>query len=129
MAMDEDQIRRFLERYGRALSAGDLREIAACWEVPALVLADESATAVAEAREIERFFAHAVEWYRSQGLASTAPHLERVEPLSAKLAAVDVRWPAFDAAGTERASERSHYILRLGYDGQPRIRVALTRTG
>jgi hypothetical protein len=40
-----------------------------------------------------------------------------------------VRWPAFDAAGTERASERSHYILRLGYDGQPRIRVALTRTG
>ena len=127
--MDADQLRRFLEQYARALSAGDLRGIADCWEVPALVLSDDGAIAVAAAGEIERFFARAVEWYRSQGLAFTQPELERVEPLSAKLATVDVRWPTFDAAGTERTSERSHYILRLGDDGQPRIRVALTRTG
>jgi hypothetical protein len=36
-----------------------------------------------------------------------------------KVEAVDVRWPSFDSAGAERA---------LGADGEPRIRVALTRT-
>jgi hypothetical protein len=35
---------------------------------------------------------------------------------------------SFDEAGAERSSERSHYILRLGDDGQRRIQVALTMT-
>jgi hypothetical protein len=126
--MNEEQIRRCLDRIGQALSAGDLRGIADCWEVPALVLSDEGAITITEASEIESFFTRAVEWYRSQGLMATRPELERVEPLSEKLTAVDVRWPTFDAAGTEKASERSHYILRLGEDGQQRIQVALTRT-
>jgi hypothetical protein len=45
-----------------------------------------------------------------------------------RLTAVDVRWPAFDEAGEEKVSERSHYILRLGDDGNHRIQVALTMT-
>jgi len=44
-----------------------------------------------------------------------------------RIAAVDVRWPAFDRAGVEKFSEHSYYILRLGDDGQPRIRAAITR--
>jgi hypothetical protein len=59
---------------------------------------------------------------------STRPELERVEMLTDTLASVDVRWPAYDASGTEISSERSHYIIHLGQDGQLRIRVALTRT-
>lgn len=57
-----------------------------------------------------------------------AAQLERVEALSATLAAVDVTWLAVDATGSEPSRERSHYLLPLGDDGQPRIRVALTRT-
>jgi hypothetical protein len=60
---------------------------------------------------------------------STSPELERVEILSETLVSVDVRWPAFDSSGKEKSSERSHYILQLGGDGGPQIRVALTRTG
>src|SRR5574341_1047854 len=115
--MNEDKIRRMLERLGTALSSGDLAGIVNCWEVPALVLSDEGAIAVAEAGEIERFFAQAAEWYRSQGLTSTRAELERVHLLSEKLASVDVRWPTFDASGQEKHSERSHYILQLGKDG------------
>jgi hypothetical protein len=44
--MTDTHIREFLERYGRAVSAGDLQKIAACWEVPALVLGDQEAVAV-----------------------------------------------------------------------------------
>ncbi len=126
--MNEQSIRRCLEHIGQALSAADPHGIADCWALPALVLSDEGAIVLTEAGQIESFFTRAIEGYRSQGLTATRPQLERVEPLSEKLTSVDVRWPTFDATGAEKASERSHYILQLGEDGQQRIQVALTRT-
>lgn len=123
-----DGIVRLLERYGRALSTGEAGAIVRCWEVPALVLGDEGAIAVMEPGQIETFFARAGAEYQAQGLASTRPELERIEILTATLAAIDVRWPAFDASGHEKSSERSHYIVQLGKDGEVRIRVALTCT-
>jgi len=126
--MNEDKIRDVLERIGVALSTSNLQALSNCWEVPALVLSDEGAIAVTEVSEIEKFFAQATEWYHSQGIRSTKAELERVEALSESLAAVDVRWPSFDASGAEKYSEHSHYIIQVGNDGQARIRVALTRT-
>jgi hypothetical protein len=126
--MDEDEIRRFLDRYGQALSAGHLEEIVRCWDVPALVLSDQGALPVSSSGEIERFFAQAGEQYRSQGLVTTRLRLERAEALTEQLTSVDIQWAAFEAAGAERSSERSHYILQRGEDGHHRIRVALTRT-
>ncbi len=52
--MNEEQIRQFLDRYGRALSAGDLAEIADCWAVPALVLADDGALSVSTSSQVEQ---------------------------------------------------------------------------
>ena len=59
---------------------------------------------------------------------TTRPELERIEMLTERMAAVDVRWPSFDASGAEQASERSHYIVHMGDDGEMRLRVTLTRT-
>jgi hypothetical protein len=125
--MQTDQISQLLEQLGQALSAGDLHKAAACWGVPALVLSDEAATAVSDRSEIEEFFSQAADWYHLQGIASTKPEIERVDRLSEKLTAVDVRWPSFDASGKEQSSERSHYIVQLAEDGQVYIRVALAR--
>lgn len=77
--------------------------------------------------QVESFFSQAVEWYHEQGVAATRPILEDVKILGERLAAVDVLWAALDKAGIEQANERSHYLLRLGDDGQPRIQVALTK--
>jgi hypothetical protein len=96
--------------------------------LPALVLSDSGAIPVSEAAEVERFFGAAVKAYHAQGLLSTRPDVQRIEQLSDGLTAVDVRWPSFDAAGVEKASERSYYILAAGEDGQPRIRVTLPRS-
>lgn len=126
--MQTDQIGQLLEQLGQALSEGDLHQAANCWEVPALVLSDETALAVSASSEVEEFFSQAAEWYHLQGIASTKPEIERVDMLSEKLAAVDVRWPSFDASGKEKSSERSHYIVQLAEDGQVYIRVALART-
>jgi hypothetical protein len=121
-------IHAFLERYGRAITSGDLDAAAACWAVPALVLADEGAVLVESREEVGAFFARALAAYRSEGLVETRPEIDRVEPLSDRLVSVDVRWPAFDAAGAERASERSRYVVRLDADGGPQIQVAVTLT-
>jgi hypothetical protein len=108
MEIIEPAIRRALERVGNALSARDARSVAQAWQLPGLVLSDTASRAVADADEIEAFFAQAIAWYRSQGIVATRPEIQSVEPLSDRLAAVDVRWPGFDAAGVEISSETSH---------------------
>ena len=124
LPMDE-AIHAFLEHYGRALSEGDLAAIVACWDVPALVLSDQGVQAVSAGAEVEAFFGGAVEWYRSQGMVATRPEDVRIEPLGQRVAAVDVTWSAQNAAGETVSRERSHYIVRLGEDGVPRVRVAV----
>ena len=117
-----------LEQIGRDLSAGDYKQVAASWAIPALVLSEDGAIAVANEAEVEKFFGQAAKWYHSRGLVSTRPDVERIEMLGEKLAAVDVRWPSFDADGNEKLSERSHYLVQFGADGKARVRVGLTRT-
>jgi hypothetical protein len=126
MAGHEEGIRQFLAYYGAMLSAGNLPQVVACWEVPAFVLADQGAIPVAAGKEVMQFFAGAVQAYRSQGLVATRPTLLRLETLSQRVAAADVRWSALDASGQEKASEQSRYLLRLGDDGKWHIRVAIT---
>jgi hypothetical protein len=63
--MNETKSKQFLERYGVALSAGDLPGIANVWDVPALVLSDDGAIPVAGKEEVEKFFGQATETYRS----------------------------------------------------------------
>jgi hypothetical protein len=126
--MSQESLTRCLERVGQAISTSNWPDLANCWAFPALVLSDEGAITIADADSLQALFARMAQGYQSQGLVATRPELERIEPLSEKLTAVDVRWPTFDAAGTEKAVERSHYLLQLGEDQQQRIRVALTRT-
>ena len=124
----ESAIHRALDQVGRALSAGDAAAVAQAWQLPGLVLADAGTRAIADAAEVEAFFAQAIAWYQSRGTATTRPEIQAIEPLSEKLAAVDVRWPGFNAAGVETSTETSHYIMQLGSDDQARICVALSRT-
>jgi hypothetical protein len=126
--MLEETVRSFLERYDQALGAGDLPGVAACWQVPAMVLSDEGARPVQELAEVEQFFAGAVEWYRSQGLVATRPQLLHVQALGQRLISTDARWSTLNAAGLEVASETSRNILSLGEDNLPRIRVAISIT-
>ena len=127
MSTSEGEIRKFLEALGNALTAGDLDMVSKCWDIPAILLSDQGSVMINSAAQIRRSFSHAVQWYRSQGLISTKPEIQKLEQLTEALCAVDVRWPAFDAAGVEKSSERSHYIIRVAADQEPRICVALSR--
>jgi ketosteroid isomerase-like protein len=92
----EEHLRRFLVRYGEALSAGDLKAISGCYAVPALVLSDEGSVPIASREEIEAAFDGAAERYRAQGLVTLRPTLLAWEALSERLLSVDVRWEYLD---------------------------------
>jgi len=122
----EERVRLFLERLGKAFSDGNLHAFASYWEIAALILSDQGDRSITDRTELEAYFAHAVEWYRARGLAFSEPDLQRVEQLSGRLVAVDVRWPAINADDVEQVGERWHFVLRFEEDGDPLIRVAIT---
>src|SRR5262245_6623098 len=128
MGTNEGEIKTFLEGLGNALTAGDLDAVSEFWEIPAILLSDQGSVVITSAAQIRRSFSHAVQWYRSQGVVSTRPEIQKLEQLSEALCAVDVRWPAFDAAGVEKSSECSHYIIKVANRDEPRICVALSRS-
>ena len=107
MAKDDD-LRAFFEDYGRALSRCDLPAIAAAWEVPALVLADQGSVAVESSEQIQTFFGAAAQQYRDQGILSTTPQIARVEWVSELVAEVRVHWLRWAAEEAEGAWNRQN---------------------
>ena len=53
--------------------------------MPGLALSDEGAVSLSDKAQIEKFLSEAVEAYRSQGLVSTKPELEGLEPPGRRL--------------------------------------------
>lgn len=119
------ELQTFFDDYGRALSDGNLPGIAACYDVPALVLSDDGAVPIADRGEIEIAFAGATEGYRAQGLVKARPTINRTEQLTPRLVAADVHWDYLDAEGLPQQDDDYRYILHLGADDAPHIRVVL----
>jgi hypothetical protein len=124
----ESTIHRFLERYGEALSSGDLNVIVDCWGIPSFVLSDDGVQPITASKEVEAFFGNAVAQYQSQGLASTRAEVKQIEQLGQHIFSVDVRWSNLDKAGVEKASENWRYILKASADEQLRIHVGVTKS-
>jgi hypothetical protein len=120
-------IQVFLDTYATALSAGDVAVIGQLWGYPALVVADEGVRLVSTADEVATFFAAAKEQYAAKGIVGTKAEIQRLQWLTERLVAVDVRWPQLDATGATRAAEQSTYTLRRKDDGGFELRVAVTR--
>jgi hypothetical protein len=126
--MSRISLEAFIEAYGKAITSSDMEKVADSWEIPALVLSDQGTTVVKTKEEVMGFFEKAAASYRSQGRTSTIGEIISKEHLTKSIVAVDVRWPSFDDQGKAKAVEMSHYLLRIGDDGKPRIQVALTRS-
>ena len=121
----DEHLRRFLVRYGEALSAGDLKAISGCYVVPSLVLSDEGSVPIAAREEIEAAFDGAAERYRAQGLVAIRPTLVASESLSERLVSVDVRWDYLDEQGRSAQQNGYRYVLRLEEEASPKIQVVI----
>ena len=120
-------VQAFMDRFARALTAGDGEAVADLWETPAFVLGSGMARAVLAREEVVEFFAGAKEQYNSRGIADTRAELQRLDWIGKDLVVVDVRWPYLAANGEEVGEERSTYTLLRDNDGQLKIRSILMR--
>ena len=121
----DENLRRFLVRYGEALAAGDLKAISGCYAVPALVLSDEGSVPISARQEIE---VAAAERYREQGLVGLRPILVASEAISERLLSVDVRWEYLDEQGRSAQQNGYRYVLRLQDEASPKIQVVIGTT-
>lgn len=114
MAGNEDAVRAMLQRFAAAITGGDGPGAAACWDVPALVVAEEGSRAVGSREEVAAFFGGARAQYNAQGVTGTRPDVQRIDWHTPRLASVTVRWPYLDAQGAEVGrAESSVYLVRL----------------
>jgi hypothetical protein len=121
----DERLRRFLIRYGEALSAGDLKAISGCYAVPSFVLSDTGSVPIAAREEIEVAFDGAAERYRAQGLVAVRPTLVASESLSERLVSVDVRWDYLDQQGRSAQQNGYRYVLRFEDEASPKIQVVI----
>jgi ketosteroid isomerase-like protein len=118
----------FLDRYAGALAAGDLPGIAGCYALPALVVGDAATIPVSEAGQVEAAFAGAAEAYRAQGLVGIRPEVLAIDPLTAALTMVEVRWAYLDEAGNPRQHTSYRYLLRRADSDRLGIQVVIDTT-
>jgi ketosteroid isomerase-like protein len=122
---DRSEVQAMLDRFARAITAGDGRAAADVWETPALVVGDEQVMAVSSQQEVEQFFGSGKEQYNARGITDTRPEIVSLDWPTRKIAIVEVRWPYLDAEGKNVGEETSTYTLRRNEAGELKLRVAL----
>ncbi|MFF5173877.1 hypothetical protein ACFY3U_14695 [Micromonospora sp. NPDC000089] len=114
---DLDTLSEFFDRYGVALTAGDLPAIAGCYALPGLVVADTYSFSFSTMAAVALSFLGAAPDYQERGLVAANALIEDVEPMSALLTMVAVQWEFLDSTGHAVSGERYRYLLRATDDG------------
>jgi hypothetical protein len=118
------EVQQFLDRFAKALTAGDVAAVVSLWQVPAYVMSDADIHPVGSQAEIGQFFAGAKQRYNEQGIVSTRAEISQLRWPTERIAIVEVRWPYLDAQGREVGEENSTYTLRR--DDNEALRLCVT---
>jgi hypothetical protein len=118
-------VQQFLDRMAEALTRGDGETVARMWDVPALVLDDQTVRGISSASELVQFFGGARELYNDRGIVDTRADLLALAWLTERIAIVEVRWPYLDRNGREVGEESSTYTLRYDDANNLRLRVGV----
>jgi hypothetical protein len=125
MPEDDLGIMAFLQGFAEVLTEGDTDGIAAMWETPAMVIADEFVQGLESKEELANLFAGAREHYNSIGITNTRPEIVRVDEITDRLVVVHVRWPWIDDDGHQMGAENSTYTRGRDSAGDWKIRLAI----
>ncbi|WP_330466105.1 hypothetical protein [Micromonospora zamorensis] len=115
-----DTLADFFDRYGVALTSGDLPVLAGCYALPGLVVADTYSFSFTSPAAVALSFVGAAPDYQERELIAAHARIEDVQPLSALLTMVAVEWEFLDSRGQSVPGERYRYLLRTSDEG-PRI--------
>jgi hypothetical protein len=121
---DLDNLTDFFDRYGSALTTGDVSAVAACYALPGLVVADSYSFTFASPAAVALSFLGAAPAYREQRIVAAHAQLLDVQRLSRALAMIAVEWEYLDSAGNAVPGDRYRYLIRADADG-PRITTVI----
>ncbi|MCG5473239.1 hypothetical protein LADH09A_001229 [Micromonospora sp. LAH09] len=122
-----DTLADFFDRYGVALTSGDLPALAGCYALPGLVVADTYSFSFTSPAAVALSFVGAAPDYQERELIAAHARIEDVQPLSALLTMVAVEWEFLDSRGQAVPGERYRYLLRTSDDGP--VICTVVRTG
>ncbi|MET7822682.1 hypothetical protein OHQ88_03350 [Micromonospora zamorensis] len=112
-----DTLADFFDRYGVALTSGDLPALAGCYALPGLVVADTYSFSFTSPAAVALSFVGAAPDYQERELIAAHARIEDVQPLSALLTMVAVEWEFLDSRGQSVPGERYRYLLRTADEG------------
>ncbi len=114
---DLDLLTDFFDRYGVALTVGDVPAIAGCYALPGLVVADTYSFSFNSPAAVALSFVGAAPDYTERELVAAHADIEQVQQISALLVEVAVRWEFLDSQGRQVPGERYRYLLRSTEQG------------
>ncbi|TQJ23937.1 hypothetical protein FBZ33_4259 [Micromonospora sp. A202] len=112
-----DTLADFFDRYGVALTSGDLPALVGCYALPGLVVADTYSFSFTSPAAVALSFVGAAPDYQERELIAAHARIEDVQPLSALLTMVAVEWEFLDSRGQSVPGERYRYLLRTSDEG------------
>ncbi|GAB4104301.1 hypothetical protein GCM10028790_33200 [Micromonospora taraxaci] len=124
---DLDTLADFFDRYGVALTSGDLPAIAGCYALPGLVVADTYSFSFTSPAAVALSFVGAAPDYQDRELIAAHARIEDVQAVSALLTMVAVEWEFLDSQGQAVPGERYRYLLRISDEGP--VICTVVRTG
>jgi hypothetical protein len=121
---DRARLTDFFDRYGSALTCGDIAAVASCYALPGMVVADSYSFTFATPAAVALSFLGAASGYHDQQIVAANAQLRDVQPMSEALMLVLVEWEYLDSAGNAVPGETYRYLLRTGATG-PRITAVI----
>jgi hypothetical protein len=121
---DLDHLTDFFDRYGSALTSGDVSGVAGCYALPGMVVADSYSFTFASPAAVALSFLGAAPAYADQQIVAAHAQMREVQRLSDALAMVAVEWEYLDSAGNAVPGESYRYLIRSDAGG-PRITTVI----
>ena len=121
---DLADLTEFFDRYGAALTTGDVTAVASCYALPGSVVADSYSFTFTSPAAVALSFLGAAPAYREQQIVAAHAQLLDVQQLSTALVMVAVQWEYLDSGGNAVPGEGYRYVLRADGSG-PRITTVI----
>jgi hypothetical protein len=123
-AAELDLLTEFFDRYGAALTRGDLSAIASCHAVPGMVVSDTYSFSFSSAAAVALSFLGAAPAYQERELVAAHAQVRDVRPMARDLTLVAVDWEFLDSRGGFLRGDSIRYVLRTGSQ-EPQICVVI----
>ena len=119
-----ETLAEFFDRYGAALTTGDLPALAGCYRLPGTVVSGNYSFTFSSPAAVALSFVGAAAAYQELQLVAAHAEIGEVQRLGEALVMAAVRWEYLDANGHSVPGEGFRYVIRLG-EPTPQICVVM----